>query len=204
MPRPDTAIYNVLRRMGRDDLAKRFVGGSYEDSVWVEDYRVDFREDGDEEITFLIRNPETPCLVMYIYKDEAILESLDYSHDCNRNGMDRGEGTRKMIRFALELAKSLGAKVVQLQDESTFQYDGMKIKLGPFLFLRTGQTWYEKHFGFYPTPEFQEEYERAKEKLPEFSFLRDKPVTYFDRQTIDKHLRDIELSFYRIVWEKRL
>jgi hypothetical protein len=205
MTRVNTVIHNMLRRIGKDHLARRFVGGSYEDSIVIGDYKVDFDEQENDDIIFIIRNPITPCVVVYIHKEEAMLESLDYSPLCNIQGnMLHGSGTRKMIRFALELAKGLGAKTIQLQDESHITCEtGEKIKLGPFSFFKTGQTWYEKHFGFYPTAEYQDEYEEAKE-LRKTLDIQDKPCIYFDRKTTDKLLRDVHLSFFRIVWEKSL
>ena len=195
----------MLRRLGKYELAKRFIGGSYEESVVMGEYKVDFDEQENGDFIFILRNPTTPCLVVYIHKDEAMLESLEYSPACTVDGnMQNGPGTRKMVRFALQLAKGLGAKTIQLQDESTITCEnGEKIKLGPFSFLKNGQTWYEKHFGFYPTADYKEEYEQAKERRKALD-LRDKPCTYFDRKTTDRLLRQVELNFYRIVWEKEL
>lgn len=121
--------------------------------------------------------------------------------------MKRGEGTRDMLAVAFDIAKSRGAERIQLQDESTITCDsGETIKLGPFSFIRTGMTWYEKHFGFKPLPEFQEEYDVAKhlrKQLP-LDDLRAKPCSYFDRKTTGRILRELDLDFGDIVWEKSL
>lgn len=205
MPRVNTVIHNLLRRIGKDELARRFVGGSYEDSVLLGQYKVDFDEQENGDFIFIIHNPTTPCMVVYIHEEEAILESLDYSPLCTVDGnMVKGSGTRKMVRFALELAKGLGAKTIQLQDESHITCEtGEKIKLGPFSFLKTGQTWYEKHFGFYPTAEYQEEYEEAKARRLAID-IQGKSCAYFDRKTTDRLLREVHLNFFRMVWEKSL
>ena len=106
-----------------------------------------------------------------------------------------------MLNFAFDLAKKLGAKTVQLSDQSTIQCEtGETIKLGPYSFFKSGKTWYEKHFGFYPTAEYQEEYEHAKTLRKKFNV----PCAMFDRKRMNALLREVELDFFGIVWEKIL
>lgn len=191
--------------MGKDTLSRRYTGGSYETSETIGQYKVEFDRQPNGDIQFLLWNPSHPCVTVYIHKDEAILNSLAYSPKCTTKGnMKRGEGTRAMVQFAIDLAKQLGAKTMQLQDESTITCEtGGKIKLGPFSFFKHGKTWYEKHFGFYPTEEWQEEYEHAKE-LRKTLDVQDKPCAFFDRKTTDALLRKVELNFFRMVWERSL
>lgn len=201
------AVYRMKYRIGR---GPSFFGGNYHEAETIGDYKVrHYVEDGYEH--FLILNPDRPCVVMYIEKESnvAVMTSLEYNAKCTIDGkMKRGDGTRRMVQFALDLAKQHGAVKIELQDESTFFCEEVKakVKLGPFSFLRQGKTWYEKYFGFMPTLEFQEEYEHAKQlrKRLDVELLQSQPCTYFDRHTINTLLRQVELDFYSIVWEKTL
>jgi hypothetical protein len=200
-------LYRTKYRIGR---GPSFFGGNYDTAETIGEYKI--QKDEDEEYThFLILNPNRPCFVMYIEKAStvAVMSSLEYDARCTLDGkMTRGDGTRKMVEFALNLAKQHGATKIELQDESTIYCEELhaKVKLGPFSFLRQGKTWYEKHFGFLPTAEFQDEYEHAKElrKHLDIQMLQSQPCSYFDRQTTNTFLRKVELDFYSMVWEKTL
>jgi hypothetical protein len=209
-PDIDRIVQRSLKRFDHDDKWVRYMGGSYETSKLIGKYKIDFDRQPNGDIQFIIWNPTTPCLVVYVHKDSRIAElnSLDYSPRCTVDGnMIRGEGTRDMIEFALAVAKKMGAKVIQLQDESTIKCEsGEKIKLGPFYFIRHGVTWYEKYFGFKPTLEFKDEYKEAKKLRTRLNLedLKTRPCNYFTRKTTDTILRSLELSFHSIVWEKTL
>lgn len=203
----ERALYRMKYRIGR---GPDYFGGNYEEVETIGDYKVQSYSDAKYK-HFSILNPDKPCFVMYIEKSSnvAVMSSLDYDIRCTVDGkMERGEGTRKMVQFALDLAKENGATKMELQDESTIYCKELraKVKLGPFSFLRQGKTWYEKYFGFLPTPMFQEEYERAKElrKTLDIKFLQAQPCDYFDRKTTNALLRKVELDFYDMVWEKTL
>lgn len=113
-----------------------YFGGNYDEAETIGDYKVKRYSDAKHE-HFLILNPDKPCFVMYIEKSSnvAVMSSLDYD-------MRRGDGTRKMVEFALNLAKENGATKMELQDESTIYCEELraKVKLGPFSFLRQGKT----------------------------------------------------------------
>jgi hypothetical protein len=148
---------------------------------------------------------------MYIEKESnvAVFNTIDYDATCTTDGrMTRGDGTRDMIQFVIDMAKAKGATKIELQDESTIYCEELraKVKLGPFSFLRQGKTWYEKYFGFVPAPSFQEEYAHAKERraLLDIPMLQAQPCSYFDRKKTSELLRVVELDFYSIVWEKTL
>jgi hypothetical protein len=77
--------------------------------------------------------------------------------------------------------------------------NGKEINLSLFSFLHSGQTWYEKHFGFKPSsPKNAKDYEDAKNKLfenknPLLSFtelheLQTKPCEYFADTNIAKDI----------------
>ena len=205
-----TGIQRTLTRLGFEDAWIRYRGGSYTTAETIGNYKVEFEEQPSGDLQFIVWNPDTPCLTIYIHTDSqtAVLNAVQYSPQCTLDGrMKRGEGTRAMLTFAFELAKSRGAKRIQLQDESTITCEtGETVKLGPFTFIRTGMTWYERHFGFKPLPEFQEEYAKAKQLRKTLSIddLREKPCSYFDRKTTAGILRQLELDFGDIVWEKSL
>jgi hypothetical protein len=206
----DLEIQRTLRRLGFDNAYARFRGGSYETSETIGKYRVEFETQESGDLQFIIWNPDFPCLAIYIHKDNGIatLSRLDYSPECTTNGnMLRGQGTREMLEFAFDLAKSQGAKSIQLNDQSVIVCgNGEKVKLGHFYFIRYGMTWYEKYFGFKPTSEYREEYELAKvlrHELP-LDELKSKSCEYFDRKTMNALMRKVELDFGDIVWEKTL
>lgn len=201
----DVIVQRSLRQIGKDDAWRRYTGGSYETSDTIGPYRIDIDRQDNGAIQFIVWNPETPCVTVYVYEDEAILSFLEYSPRCTTTGnMKRGEGTREMLEFVFDFAKKLGAKTIQLTDQSTIRCEtGETIKLGPYSFFKTGKTWYEKHFGFAPTEEYREEYENAK-KLRKTLSLGDIPCAQFSRKTMNEFLRKVELDFFGIVWEKTL
>jgi hypothetical protein len=204
-PSIDAIVQRSFRHMGKDDLWRRYTGGSYEESETIGDYKVDFdvQENGDTQ--FIIWNPDTPCITVYLHGTEATLNFLEYSPRCTIDGkMKRGEGTRKMVNAAFDIARKLGASTIQLVDQSTIQCEtGETIKLGPYSFFKTGKTWYEKQFGFYPIAEFQEEYQLAKE-LRKTLNVENMTCSEFDRKTTNGLLRAVGLDFFGIVWEKDL
>ena len=204
-PKIDIIVQQSFRRLGKDDLWRRYTGGSYETSETIGPYKVEIDHQENGEIQFILWNPDIPCVTVYVDKEEAVMTFLEYSPRYTVDGkMKCGEGTREMIEFVFEFAKSLGAKTIQLTDQSTVRCEtGETIKLGPYSFFKTGKTWYEKHFGFAPTKEYHEEYEMAKElrkNLP----LEDMPCNRFDRKTMNELLREVKLDFFGIVWERRL
>lgn len=204
-PDIDVIVQQSFRRLGKDALWRRYTGGSYETSKTIGPYKVDIDHQDNGDIQFILWNPETPCVTVYIHKEEAVMTLLDYSPRCKVNGnMKRGEGTREMLEFVFEFAKSLGAKTIQLSDQSTIQCEtGENIKLGPYSFFKSGKTWYEKLFGFVPLEEYREEYEMAKQ-LRKTLNIGSIPCRQFDRKTMNELLRKVNLDFFGIVWEKDL
>lgn len=204
-PRIDATVQQTFRTLGKDSLWRRYVGGSYETSETIGPYKVDVDRQDNGDVQFILWNPDTPCVTVYVHEDEAVLSFLEYSPRCTVDGcMKRGEGTRAMLQFAFELARDLGARTIQLSDQSTIQCESGEVnKLGPYSFFKSGKTWYEKHFGFAPTEEYREEYDRAKD-LRKALALDPIPCAKFDRKTMNDLLRRVELDFFGIVWEKKL
>lgn len=201
----NTLVQRSLKRLGKDERWVNYIGGTYETAQTIGEYKVEFSEPSKGDTQIVIWNKVNPCISIYIADDEAILNTLRYSPHCTLNGqMKRGEGTKKMITFAFELAKQHGAKTVQLQDDSTVQCDGETINLGPFYFFQHGVTWYEKHFGFYPIAKFRPDYEHAKELWKTLD-IGEVPCSTFNDVTVNKFtVKHFDLVFSSIVWEKSL
>lgn len=206
-PTVERVLMNTLYRTGRTPVYK---GGDYKTAEVIGKYKIDVYEENNREYMVLL-NPDRPCMFMYIEKwsGVAVINTVEYDASCTIDGnMKRGDGTREMVQFMIDLAKKKGVSKIELQDESTIFCDELraKVKLGPFSFLRQGKTWYEKYFGFVPQPEYIEEYNRAKElrKTLDIEMLQKQPCSYFDRKTTNELLRKVELDFYGIVWEKNL
>jgi hypothetical protein len=205
MPRKfHSGMMNSLIASGRTEQWSRYMtGGGYTEAVQIGKYKVEIQED-DTDIRFLIWNPARPCITMVLDKREkiAVIDSIEYNPQCNTNGkMGRGEGTREMIDFAISLLKQSGATKVQLMDNSSVVCNGVKVRLGLMYFFRTGQTWYEKYFGFQPEPKYAQRYANAKVSLKPI----DKPCDYFTDDIVYDLLADLKLVFLtNIVWELQL
>lgn len=176
-----SGMYRSMYSLGLMDKWKTpyMKGGSYLTAIQIDDYKVEYVEDADD-LQLTIWNPDRPCIVIVLIKEleTAVLNLVEYDTRCTVDGrMERGTGTRKMINFAIKLIKEKGAKNIQLDDRSTTICNGNKIKLGPMYFFRTGQTWYEKYFGFQPV-RHKELYAKAKE-IRKTLDLDDKPCDYF-------------------------
>ena len=154
-------------------------GGSYLTAKQIEDYKIEYVDD-DDELQVTIWNPDRPCIVIVLIKslETAVLNLVQYDTRCTVNGkMERGVGTRKMVKFALNLIKESGAKSVQLDDRATVICNGKQVKIGPMNFFKNGQTWYEKYFGFQPIRN-KELYVKVKE-IQKTLGLDSKPCDYF-------------------------
>jgi hypothetical protein len=203
----ERVLFNTLYRTGRNPVYK---GGDYNSAEIIGKYKIETYVENNREYIWLL-NPDKPCMFLYIEKwsNVAVINTVEYHASCTIDGsMKRGDGTREMVQFMIDYAKSKGVIKIELQDESTIFCDELhaKVKLGPFSFLRQGKTWYEKYFGFVPQSDYIEEYERAKElrKTLDIDMLQKQPCSYFDRKTTNELLRKVELDFYGIVWEKIL
>lgn len=193
-----SGMMRTLFQLERENLRRRYmVGGWYPDAVQMEDYKVEIQED-EHDTHFLIWNPDRPCIIMVIDKEnkEAVIDSVEYSPGCSVDGrMKRGEGTRKMIDFAIRLLKSRGARSVELADNSRVVCNGKKIRLGLMYFFKFGQTWYEKYFGFQPKEPYTQRYQHAKELQRTLTELHDKPCDYFTDDVLDELLAKHKLVF---------
>jgi hypothetical protein len=202
-------MHSALLRMGMTDRWARYRGGGYTDSHQVGPYKVEIADEGDDT-RILLWNPVRPCVTMVIEKKrrEAVVDVVKYDPDCTSpEKMKRGSGTRAMIDFSLDLLRQQGVKIVQLSDASTIPCNGININLELMYFLKYGQTWYEKYFGFHPTLKYIAEYEKLKQRRLELDtdFLGKQPCEYFTDDVLQEALLKIGYNFLRnIVWEREL
>ena len=199
-----------LKSTGRDQQWLRYmVGKGYAESETVGEYKVDYDE-SDDQLRILIWNPTTPCMVMAIDKlgdKTASMDLVNFDPKCTLAGkMKRGDGTRNMIQFGIDLAKTKGATQLSLTDKSTIDCEGLKIDLAGMYFLKYGMTWYEKYFGFKPAERFRKAYETAKDmriQHLDIEKLKQQPCGYFTDETIQDLFAHIRFtSFYRFEWVK--
>jgi len=201
-----SSLKNSIINVGRIEEWSRFVGGSYETSETIGIYRVELKEE-DQDIRMFIWSKTKPCINIVLSKEDniGVIDGIYYNPTCTINGiMKRGEGTKKMLTFAIKYIKKRGAKKILLSDNSTIICNDKHVRLGPMYFLKFGMTWYEKHFGFKPTDEYAKKYEEAKEKQKAL-ILSEKPCDYFTNEVIDNHFNTLKLSyFYKIAWQLNL
>ena len=196
-------MYNTFRRLSRDNRARCYIGGSYETSQIIGKYKVQI--DNEKEYTrILIWNPNVPCLAVDIDKSDnvAVLNQFLYDSKCTTDGkMQRGQGTREMMKFAFDLMRKYGATKVQLTDMSYFYCNGMKVNLSVYNLFKYGKTWYERCFQFYPIGRHAKEFEELRANIPRIH----KPCEYFTQDTIAKILPKHSLVLIESVsFEKKL
>jgi hypothetical protein len=206
----DIALIRSLQRMGRDDYVKH-MGGGYEQTVQWGKYKVEISYEGNDTRLVIWTPNDKPCITGVIAKEDkvAVIATANYSPTCTIDGnMKRGEGTREMFKDILKMLKVKGAVSVQLMDNSTIDCEGTEIALGPFYFLKHGQTWYEKYFGFKPTEKYRVKYEKVKEnrlKLLEIERLKQTKCVDFTEDMVGELFRHIGFDFFdKIVWERTL
>jgi hypothetical protein len=202
-----SAMMATLIASGRVDQWSRYsTGGAYTDAIQIGDYKVQLQDDGTDT-RILLWNPTRPCLAMVLDNRDKVasLDSVHYSPECTVSGrMKRGEGTRAMITFALDILRQRGARTVQLMDNSSVVCNGVKVRLGLMYFFKYGQTWYETYFGFKPDSAHADRYARAK-TIQKTLGLSEKPCDYFTDEVLDELVLQTKLVFFpRIVWEKQL
>ena len=204
-----SSMYSALLRMGMSERWARYRGGGYKDSHQVGPYKVEIADEGEDTL-ILLWNPITPCISMMVEKKskDAVMNVVKYDPDCTSpEKMKRGTGTSSMVEFALDLLRQQDVKIVQLSDASTIQCNGVNINLELMYFLKYGQTWYEKYFGFHPTAKYAAEYEKLKRRRLELDidFIEKQPCEYFTDDVLQETLLKIGYNFLRnIVWEKEL
>jgi hypothetical protein len=190
-----------LQHLGRTNLWTKY-GSGYSDAKTIGKYKVEFDEEEDT-LRMFIWSKDRPCVVIALSKSEkvAVFDGIYYSPECTVDGkMKRGEGTREMIQFALDVMKANGAEKVELSDKSTVTCNGKQIKLGYMYFFKYGQTWYEKYFGFQPI-NHKERYMKAKE-IQKTLGLQDKPCDYFTPDVIHDLILMTGFTFLTdIAWE---
>ena len=199
-------LKNSIKNVGRTEEWGRYNGGGFNNSEIIDIYRVELNNE-EKDLRMFIWSKSRPCINIVLSKEDnvAVMDGVYYNPGCTIDGrMLRGEGTRKMVNFAINYIKSKGAKEIQLSDNSDVPCNGKMISLGAMYFLKFGVTWYEKYFGFKPIERFAKDYESAKILQKQLN-LQDKPCDYFTDSVVNKLLSKIELGiFYKIGWFKKL
>ena len=201
-----SSLKKSIKILGRNEEWVRFIGGGFKDSEVIGDYRVELNDE-EKDIRMFIWSKSKPCINVVMSKEDkiAVLDGVYYNPGCTVNGrMIRGEGTRRMINFAINYIKLKGAKEIQLSDNSDIPCNGKMVSLGAMYFLKFGVTWYEKYFGFKPTERYYKEYEAAK-ILQKNLNLQDKPCDYFTDKIINELFIQLKMTyFYNIGWYKKI
>jgi len=201
-----SSLKNSIKNVGRTEEWGRYLGGGFNDAEIIDDYRIQLNDD-EKDLRMFIWSKGRPCVNIALSKIDfvAVMDGVYYNPGCTIDGqMVRGEGTRKMIDFAIKYIKSKGAKIILLSDNSDVPCNGRTIRLGPMYFLKFGVTWYEKYFGFKPTQEYAKKYEEAKIRQKALGLL-DKPCDYFTNEVIDDLFNKLGMAyFYKIAWSKKL
>lgn len=202
-----TGMYRSFQALGKDEQLGRYTGGAYTDAVTIDKYKIEYSED-DVDAHLLLWNPDRPCVNASIDKREksAVLNIGNYSPKCTIDGkMARGEGTRNMIHFFLNVLKEKGVKLVELDDKSYVTCNNKKIRLGLMYFFKYGETWYEHYFNFKPSDKYRAKYEDMKKRRLMLGDLSEKPCDYFTDDVIDDLSSRIGfVFFYNIGWELNL
>ena len=203
----DRKMNTLLKYLGRTQRWRTYMGGSYDSAIERSGYKVELEEEkGYTRI--LLWSPTEPCIVADLDTSDkvAVLLRLNYSSSCSVDGkMSRGDRTKKMMKFMFSFLKELGATKIQLQDESTITCKGNEVSLMWFSFMKYGQTWYERNFGFHPVAiHHVEGYNQAKDNWKR-SRYEPIPCDMFTEKFVDQLAKELDFTFYRnIVWEKEL
>jgi len=99
-----SSLKNSIINVGRIEEWSRFVGGSYETSETIGIYRVELKEE-DQDIRMFIWSKTKPCINIVLSKEDniGVIDGIYYNPTCTINGiMKRGEGTKKMLTFAIK------------------------------------------------------------------------------------------------------
>lgn len=176
---------------GREDV--RRLMGDYVVSSFAMD-----EDDGSRR--FIIWGDNSlKCVDVITQPDGESVLNLEYKN------MARGDGTKAMLNFAFKFLKSLGVRSVHITDTSKTTCR----QLGPMYFLKHGMTWYEKTFGFVPSPRHAEDVRIIKEsrlRTLDIPALESKPCEEFTDDFIADQLGLLARGtrFHLVEWVKYL
>jgi len=220
IPRPlnlgrlDIEMRHAHWRQGRDSHI--VIGGGREDARRViEDYVVSSYTTDDDDGTkrFIIwGSTRFRCVDVVAYPDGTSVLNVEYDSKCTTRGnMERGDGTKNMLNFTFKMLKLLGVKSVHITDtaKTTCRGTTVKVMLGPMYFLKHGMTWYEKYFGFVPSPRHVEDVRIIKEsrlQTLDIPALESKPCEEFTDDFIADQLGLLARGtrFQLVEWVKYL
>lgn len=202
----DWKMNTLLKYLGRTLRWRTYMGGRYDTAIERSGYKIEIEEE-EGYTRVLLWSPTEPCFVADLDTNDkvAVLLRLDYSSSCSVDGkMTRGDGTKRMMKFMLSFLKELGATKIQLYDASTITCKGKEVSLMWFSFMKYGQTWYERNFGFHPVERYADGYNQAKDnwKRNKYDLM---PCDLFTEKYVDQLAEELDFTFYRnVVWEKEL
>lgn len=204
-----TSLKNSIINVGRIDDWVRFICGPFADNEIIGDYRIQL-SDEDEDLRMFIWYKTHPCFNIVLFKHDnvAIMDGLYYNPDCFCTISGEALMARKIVDFTISYIKSKGAVEVQFSDSVCVHRNIKDTHLGPLYFLKFGQTWYERYFGFKPTAEYAKKYEEAKIRQSALSIslnLQDKPCDYFTNEIVDELFYQLKISLFPyICWFKKV
>ncbi len=201
----------ALRKLHRKDYPLVYRGAGIENAKHIGKYSIETDISNDQIRLMFWSTDRLKCVDYVIDKEDntASIQSLSYRNTCTVDGrMAHGKDMRDMINFSFKQVKKLGVKTVYLSDTSNIKCNGKPIGLAAMYFLKFGQTWYEKYFGFKPSGKDAENYEAAKEKrlqIPNLQQLEAAPCDAFEYEPATDILRNIGLKRFHIFeWVKKL
>lgn len=202
-----------MSRLLRSTNREKYCGGAnYANAKQLGNYKAEFYEIDSSTLHFILWADERKrCVDVILHSPENIasLSLLEYNPSCSVDGkMKHGKDTRDMLFFTLRFLKKKGIREVSLMDNSRIECNGTKIHLAPMYFLKYGQTWYEKYFGFKPTEKYKDKYEemkRRRETMLSVSHLSQMPCDFFTEDVVDNLFEHIGFVFLeKIEWTKKL
>jgi hypothetical protein len=114
---------------------------------------VESADDDDKSFYVTVGGHGTKCCMLLVTRKTIVLQDLFYHHACAAlKDLARGYGTVTLLQAAIKFATTLfpKPKVLELQDESSFECEAASKKLGivslsDHNFLIYGETWYQRH-----------------------------------------------------------
>jgi hypothetical protein len=201
----------ALQRMYRKSYPLVYRGAGIENAKRVGKYNIETTLFQDGLRMMFWSTDRLHCVDYVIDKEDntASIQAFSYHNTCTVDGkMKHGKDTRDMINFSFKYAKKLGVTKVYLSDTSNIQCNGTSIGLAPMYFLKFGQTWYEKYFGFEPVVKNSKEYKEAKQKrlnLPYLHQLEQAPCDAFTYENTKEILKYLGIgTFHNYEWVKKL
>lgn len=184
-----------LRRIENTKFLERSVfWGKNRYSKTIGDFKVEYSNDAQGK--FIIISSPDGKHVSVITDNESKKAMFNDATCCM---------TTDIMKLAIELIKQECMNTIELVDTMA----GPDWGGGLAHFFKYGETWYEKYFGFNPSTDFVEKYEKLKQhrlQLLDISFLEAQPLEYFTYDVMASLMRkiDVWMFFDSMSWVKQL